>query len=125
MDQDYINKLGPEEKVWLSQFNNEYYGNTLKKDWRKNLHMKETQKAIYDQTNARNRDMYNKRYKFNEHESGIAIPNDYHEFANPEEAIIEAIDKEDKIKKFVKSALKARTEKKFTEEMTKVVFDME
>jgi len=124
MDVDYVNKLNDEEKQWLSQFNNEYFGNTLNKDWRKNLHMKDSKKAIYDQTNARNRDMYNKRYRMND-EDHMIMDNFDNEYTSPEDALIDFMDKEEKIKKFVDAALKARTEKGFTKELTKAVFDIE
>jgi len=125
MDMDYIGKLNNKEKQWLSQFNNEYFGNTLNKDWRKNLHLKEQKKSIYDQTNARNRDIFNQRYKFNEYESGMAIPESFSAFTNPEAAILELLDKEEKIKKFIKKALEANTDKEFTETLTRVVFEIE
>jgi len=124
LDQDYISTLNDEEKQWLSKFNNEYYGNTLNKDWRKNLHLKEQKKAIFDQTNARNRDIFNNRYKFNENESGIPIPDSYSEYANPEQTLIDAIYIEKEINKFRKQAIRAKTEKKFIDELIKVVFDI-
>ena len=125
MDADYIDQLNGDEKQWLSTFFNEFYGNTLNKDWRKNLHYKEQLKSIYDQTNARNRDIFNQRYKFNENDQGIPIPDRYSEFTNPENAILELLDKTDKIKKFIKSALDAQTEREFTKKLTEVVFEIE
>lgn len=56
MDQDYVNKLDDKDKEWLSNFNEEYYGNKLSN---KTKRSKSKRKAIYDQTNARNRDIYN------------------------------------------------------------------
>lgn len=130
MDMDYIKDLSDEEKQWLSDFNSEYYGNTVNQDWRKNLHMKGHKKAIFDQTNARNRDIYNKRYQMyetgNDNEDyGIMMPDGADIYMNPEDAVIEFIDKEDKITAFVERALSKGTPKEFTKQLTKVVFDIE
>jgi len=125
MDQDYISKLGDDEKEWLSQFNNEYYGNTLNKDWRKNLHLKETKKAIYDGTNARNRDMYNNRYKYNENEGGIAIPNSMSEYTSPEEAIVDFIYIKKKMLQFMEDARASGLNEKEVLNLTKVTFDLD
>lgn len=126
MTQDLKND--PEAAEWYSKFNEEYYGNTLNKDWRKNKHMKDSKYDIYDQTNARNRDMYNKRFKYNEGEDtleGIISGESFTAFTNPEEALIESIDKSEAIQEFVDKALKAGTDKKFTKKLTRVVFDMD
>lgn len=56
MDQDYINELSDKDKEWLSKFNEEWYGNKLSK---RTARSKNKRKEIYDQTNARNRDVYN------------------------------------------------------------------
>jgi hypothetical protein len=65
MDQNYFDKLSPEEKKWLSQFNEEYYGNTISKNRRKAFHKtKKAKREIYRQTNARYRDIYNHRIKY-------------------------------------------------------------
>lgn len=125
MDQDYINQLDDSGKEWLSQFNNEYYGNTLNKDWRKNLHHKETKKTIYDATNARNRDMYNNRYKYNENESGIAVPSSLSEFTNPEDANIEYIDLKRKIAKFISDAKKSGLKDKEIEQLVIITFNID
>lgn len=132
MDYDYINKLNDEEKQWLAQFNNEYLGNTLNKDWRKNLHRKDSKKSIYDQTNARNRDMYNNRYKFNEGdisqdqniETLVASKINF-DHASPEDAYGEMLDKEKKIKKFMKDAKDSGLSSKEVLELTRKVFDLE
>lgn len=132
MDQDYINKLNDDEKKWLSQFNNEYYGNTLNKDWRKNLHMKEQKYEIYDQTNARNRDMYNKRYKYNEGdinqdhniETLVASKVDF-DHASPEDAYGEFMDKEKKIRKFMQEAKDSGLDQKEVLDLTRKVFDLD
>jgi hypothetical protein len=118
-------KNDPEAAEWYSQFNNEYYGNTLDKDWRKNLHFKEQKKQIYDATNARNRDLYNTRYKYNEHENGIAIPDSYSEYCNPETAYVDYLDYKKKIPKFMREAKNSGLNKKEVLELTKIVFDLE
>lgn len=78
VDQDYAKNLSQEEKEWLSKFNEEYYGNVVKKqdslhlkkienqDKRKRLYKKrkkEIMKTLYDATNARNRDIHTANYK--------------------------------------------------------------
>lgn len=125
LDQDYISTLDDKDKEWLSRFNNEYYGNTLNKNWNKNLHYKEQKKAIFDQTNARNRDIFNKRYKFNEHESGIAIPDSYHEHTNPEGAYADYIDIQRKVLSFMNEARESGLEEAEIIEITKKVFDLD
>ena len=64
MDYDYVEQLSDEEKEWLATFNDEYYGNTFRKSGKK-LHEEDqdTKRAIYRQTNERNRDMYHQRYR--------------------------------------------------------------
>jgi hypothetical protein len=64
MDADYIDKLSPKEKEFLSKFQEEYYGASLApedspKQWKKDLHKtKELRKECRDRNNARNRDLY-------------------------------------------------------------------
>lgn len=132
MDYDYIAKLNPEEKAWLAQFNNEYLGNTLNKDWRKNLHYKENKKAIYDQTNARNRDMYNNLYKYNEgnvkenHSLELLINSKIDQsHTSPEESYVELLDKRDAIKKFMIDAKDSGMNYKEILDLTRKVFDLE
>ena len=55
-DQDYIDKLSPEEKAWLSKFNAEYHQNTFQRDGT-DLHTDEQRRAIYNKTNASYRDV--------------------------------------------------------------------
>lgn len=117
-------KNDPEAAKWYSQFNNEYYGNTLSKDWRANLHFKVQKKEIYDATNSRNRDMYNTRYQMGDSDGYIADNHDTG-YTSPESALIESIDREDDIKEFVEKALKAGTDKKFTQQLTRAVFSVE
>lgn len=77
IDQDYSKQLSREEKEWLSQFNEEFYGNSVKSDGlhlkklknydkrkrRYKLAKKREMKRIYDTTNARNRDIHTAFYK--------------------------------------------------------------
>lgn len=114
-----------EAAKWYSQFNNEYYGNTLDKDWRKNLHYKEQKKQIYDATNARNRDMYNNRYKYNENPGGIAIPDSYSENCNPETAYIDFIHYQRVVPAFIKEARDSGMSKKEALELARMVFDID
>lgn len=132
MDYDYVNKLNDEEKQWLAQFNDEYLGNTLNKDWRKNLHYKGHKKAIYDQTNARNRDMYNNLYKYNEgdikenHSLELLINTKIDQsYTNPEEAYIETLDLRDTITEFMERAKSSGMSNKEVIELTKKIFDLE
>jgi hypothetical protein len=41
VDQDYTNNLTPEEKEWLSKFNDEYYGGKVRKGDKTALNKKE------------------------------------------------------------------------------------
>jgi hypothetical protein len=131
LDMDYIAELNDDEKRWLSEFNASYYGNTFpskhKSGRKTNMFDKAgiPRKELYDQTNARNRDIFSKRYKFNETFQGIAVPESYSEFTSPENAILDAIDKEGIIKKFREDAAKAQTERAFIDKLTSVVFDTE
>jgi len=124
-DQQMLNdlKLDPEAAQWYSKFIEESYGNTLNKDFRKNLHYKHHKKEIYDATNARNRDLYNQRYRMNDTDHLIMDSFD-NEYLSPEDAIIEMMDKRDKIKEFIMKAYKANTEKIFTGKLVNVVFDV-
>lgn len=117
-------KSDPEAAKWYSQFNNEYYGNTLNKDWRANLHFKSQKKEIYDATNSRNRDMYNTRYQMGDSDGYISDNHDT-DYTSPESALIESIDREEDIRAFVEKALNAGTDKKFTKQLTRVVFSVE
>ena len=58
-DQDYIDKLSPEEKQWLSNFNEEFVGGNF---WHKNgdtIHTTPEHKTdCYRRNNSRNRDLY-------------------------------------------------------------------
>ena len=56
MDQDYIDKLSPEDKDWLNKFQEEWLHACFKKE--DNLHTTDEQKReIYNRNNARNRDV--------------------------------------------------------------------
>lgn len=61
VDQDYLDKLKPEEKAWLDKFNSEYIGATFKKNSdgtysEDNLHKTAEQRQdCYHRNNARNR----------------------------------------------------------------------
>jgi hypothetical protein len=61
-DQDYVDKLGPEDRAWLEKFMGEYASLVLDENGKvipeQNLHQtEEHKKDIYDSNNARNRDM--------------------------------------------------------------------
>ena len=59
-DISYIDKLSPEDKKFLGQFIEEYYLNVFKR--KKGLHDKAgiSRTELYNATNARNRDIWNK-----------------------------------------------------------------
>lgn len=56
MDQDYIHKLSPEEKDWLSRFNEEYNGNNFKHKGDILHTTKELKKDCERKNNSHNRD---------------------------------------------------------------------
>ncbi len=62
-DYDYLDKLSPEEKEWLSQFTEEYLGANLKPNKKhykrkKNIHPAKYNKEIFGANNSRNRDIH-------------------------------------------------------------------
>lgn len=58
LDMDYIDKLNPKEKEWLNKFTEEYL-NASFKNKPSDLHKsKKSKRTIYNQNNARNRDMF-------------------------------------------------------------------
>lgn len=56
MDQDYIDKLSPEEKQWLSNFNEEWLSANFDHEGETLHKSKKDQLEIYNRNNARNRD---------------------------------------------------------------------
>ena len=57
LDQDYIDKLSDEEKRFLSDFNEEFYGGSF--GHKCNLHRtKKLRRECYARNNSRNRDLY-------------------------------------------------------------------
>lgn len=123
MDQDYIEKLDDKSKEWLSKFNEEYYGNTFQKgSGPRNLHVKTQRKLVYDQTNSRNRDVYNQRYRLYDNPEWGGM--DYYGTSSPEDALIEAMDRQDRIKAFAEDALKIEKNNEFLEQLTRFVFNI-
>lgn len=79
IDQDYVNDLSPEDKQWLSDFNETYYGNKFPK---KNKSGRKTnmfdkagipRKEIYDQYNARCRDIHATGYRLNSDTTDVTL----------------------------------------------------
>lgn len=126
IDEQYKKDLknDPKAAAFLSKFHEEVYGNKFKKgSGNRNLYSKGERKSIYDSTNARNRDMYNKRYKYLDIEylAGLdAGPN-----ADPTDAVLNYIDKKKRVKKFLDEAVQNGLSVKEAEELTKYVFDLE
>lgn len=58
-DIDYINTLSEEEKQWLNDFLNEYYGANLNESKERMHNTPTLRKDVFDRNNARNRDIYN------------------------------------------------------------------
>lgn len=115
--------LDDKDKEWLSKFNVEYYGNTFKKGKGPlNHHVKADHKKVYDQTNARNRDMYNQRYRLYDEPKWGGM--DYYGTLTPEDALIEAMDKEVRIKKFVSDAMDKEVNKEFLQRLTRFCFNI-
>jgi hypothetical protein len=56
IDQDYVNKLSPEEKKWLSDFNEEYVGASFNHSGDILHKTKEEKLDCYRRNNSRNRD---------------------------------------------------------------------
>jgi len=106
IDQNYIDKLSETDKDWLNKFNEEYYGNTFRDDktvvikkgknkgkirkYKKGLHAKAniSRTELFNQTNARNRDIYNKSFRVPIDpflNKNMAELEDYKNFATEEE----------------------------------------
>lgn len=74
LDIDYVNKLSPEEKEFLNNFVQTYYNNVFPKKSKKgpktNMFDKAgiARKEIFDQTNARNRDIYTTNYHVHDYQ---------------------------------------------------------
>ena len=95
-DIDYADKLSDKEKLYLSNFMEEFLGartNHSGKKIHKKLHTKAGRKKIFDANNARNRDSYS-----NAKARGAIVDVDPkiilegQETTNPEDTIIECID---------------------------------
>lgn len=88
-DYDYVDKLNPEEKEWLSKFTDEYLGANLSAP--KPLHKtKALRKDCYDRNNSRNRDVYNISKVSGALGYGEEVPE--RATANPEDEIIRLLD---------------------------------
>ena len=57
VDQDYLNKLSPEEKEWLSRFNDNYIGADFRTD-KENAWSPEERRVVYRAKNAAGRDVF-------------------------------------------------------------------
>lgn len=55
VDHDYLDRLTPEEKAWLEQFDDEYYGASFKGAV---LHPEDARRELYKTKNQRNQDIY-------------------------------------------------------------------
>jgi hypothetical protein len=59
IDQDYLDKLTPEEKEWMGKFNQEFYRNRVTKGSKTDLHNTTAlRRDCYARENAANRDLY-------------------------------------------------------------------
>lgn len=58
-DIDYVNSLSEDEKQWLNDFMNEYYGANLNESKERMHNTDVLRKDVFDRNNARNRDIYN------------------------------------------------------------------
>jgi hypothetical protein len=90
---DYVDKLSEQEKFWLNKFNEEYVNASIdRKDRKNNLHKsKDLVKDCYDRNNARNRDVLT-RVKATGEDYTLRETETY----NPEDQIIENIDRKKK-----------------------------
>ncbi len=117
MDQDYVDKLSPEEAQWLSNFNEEYVSGNFEHEG-KRIHPKKKIKKIVKKTgevkkldkykndaetrnNKRNDDIFAITYSNNmlKDESKIAGSVNKHLQNNQEDTLIELIDKKDRAKR--------------------------
>lgn len=103
-DYDYIDKLDPKEKEWLSKFTEEYLGARLNGEGKKFHKNKRLRKDCFDRNNSRNRDIYsisNAVGKLDRHSDMQKIIEDIQEKKEEsyEDKLIEAIDKKNELTK--------------------------
>lgn len=102
LDQDYIDKLSPKEKEWLSNFNEEYLSGNFKHPGKKLHKTTKERRECYTRNNARNRDLYT----INRTKGWVQELNpetvDSAKIANPagqEDALIDLLDLKKKVNK--------------------------
>jgi hypothetical protein len=124
MDEKYRKDLkeNPDAAAFLSKFNDEFYGNTFRKGTRP-LHKKSERKTLYNATNARNRDMYNRRYRYNDLE--YVAGQESAPTLDPSEALIDYLDQKNTIDQFMADALESGLSEKEVIELTTKIFDLE
>lgn len=95
-DPEFLKKLkkeDPEAAKWLSQFNDEWYGNRIKRYGDKAFHKtQEEKREIYRQTNRRNFDIYSKGGRI----SMDLFPHEETTY-DPSDDILDLIDKKTKL----------------------------
>lgn len=98
VDQDYFEKLSPEEKEFIGRFNQEYYRNRFESS-EKDLH--KNKKECYTNENVRNRDLYSIKNTggmvddfgfLDENDQWVSELDFIADGQNPEDAMIELID---------------------------------
>jgi hypothetical protein len=97
LDCDYVNQLSEEEKDFLSDFNEEYYGANLDYKDLENNRFHKTQadkKACTDRNNARNRCLYG-NVKASGRTVDVVVETKEEASANIEDALIDYIDSKD------------------------------
>lgn len=95
----YYNKLNPKEKEWMDKFASEYVSADIKRSGKNPLHKgKAARKICFDKNNSRNRDIYNKSKAAGKLDYVDDLSNKEKNklSVNPEDAIIECIDKKER-----------------------------
>lgn len=98
IDYDYVGLLDEKSKAWLDKFTEEEYRAYFNNDKKKHINKKKNRKKIYDANNARNRCMYSrakgeKKLDYAPNDSLASAIDINNNLTNPEDAIIEVIDK--------------------------------
>lgn len=103
VDYDYIGKLNDAEKLWLNKFSEEFYQGKFGKEETR-LNKGEHRSECYRANNARERDVWTKSdrlpnditdYIVDEIPPSVDAKTAAEDAAGPEDAIIEAIDKDE------------------------------